>query len=186
MSTNFQKTPLVQSLGKVARAAANKSSWSAGKSYPCIVEEVHGPGIVTVNFQLTTKPFTFHNIMMPVAKPPYMQYPIKKGDKGFATAADASLGQMSGLGSDTPDPSVPVGNLSALSFVWLGHVDEEFIDADALVLYGNILCTPTELAFFGGTKITKQSLPAAATDEATTMILVNTMREMLIAYGLAE
>lgn len=134
MSTNFQKTPLVQNLTGMARAQADDSTWAQGKSFPCIVEEVLGPGIVTVNFQLSTAVFTLHNITMPVAKPPYVQYPIQKGDKGLAMSADVALAAMSGLGGGTPNPQSPTGNLSALYFVWLGNNKEVFVNPGAVTL----------------------------------------------------
>ena len=188
MSTNFQKTPLIQSLAVAGRGAAEDATWQQGKQYPCIVEEVVSPGIVTVNFQVSTSTFTLHNITMPVAKPPYIQYPIKKGDRGFATAADLPLGQMSGLGGGTADPNVPTGNLSALSFVWLGHLDEEFIDPDAVSVYGNVVCTPTELAFYGGSKVTKQSVIGAlsAITDGNAKAVLTSLIEALSAMNLIE
>ena len=42
------------------------------------------------------------------------------------------------------------------------------------------------LGFFGAVGVVKQTLPAEATDPATTMALVNAIRQMLIDHGLAE
>lgn len=134
LSTNFQKTPLIQSLAKAAALQAQKSAWSGGKSYPCTVDQVIGPGIVVVNFEMTNQPFTLHKIKMPVAKPPYIQYPIQKGDKGVAMSADAVLGAMSGLGGGNPNPQTPVGNLSALVFVWVGNSSEQFVNPEAVTI----------------------------------------------------
>lgn len=41
------------------------------------------------------------------------------------------------------------------------------------------------LSFFGGSPVAKQSLPAAATDAATTQALANALRTLIINYGLA-
>lgn len=50
-----------------------------------------------------------------------------------------------------------------------------------------IVCSaPTQtLGFFGATGIARQTLPAAATDAATTQTLVNSIRTMLLAHGMA-
>ncbi len=42
------------------------------------------------------------------------------------------------------------------------------------------------LGFFGATPVARQSLPAAATDAATTMALANAIRATLIARGLND
>lgn len=186
MSTNFQKTPLVQSLAKSARAQAQDAGWSSGKSYPCTVAEVVGPGIVVVNFEMSGEPFTLHQIKMPVAKPPYIKYPIKVGDKGVAMSADAQLGAMSGLGGGNPNPQTPVGNLSALMFVWLGNVAEEFLDSEAVTVFDNIVASADKLAFFGETKVAKQTLPGPASSGPSTEALANAIRTLLINYGLAS
>lgn len=186
MSTNFQKTPLVQSLGSLADSASRDAAWSSGQQYPCTVSEVVGPGIVKVNFQVANNVYTIHQIEMPVAKPPYVKFPIKVGDKGFATSASLSLGQMSGLGGETPDPNVPSGNLSCLAFVWLGNVDENFLDPDAVTVYDNLVIGSTELAFFGGSKTGKQEVTSPATDLGSAVTLVNSIRAALIAYGLVS
>lgn len=183
---NSQKTPLAQSLSKLAGGKANDATWQQPKTLPCTVAKVIGPSVVEVNFEVSTTPFTVPQLTIPVLKPPYVQYPIQVGDIGIALAADLRLAPITGLGTGTPSLTDTVGNLSTLCFVWLGHSSEAFIDPAALALYGNILCTPSALSFFAAPKVAKQSLPAAATDEATTMALANVIRTLLINYGLAS
>jgi hypothetical protein len=50
---------------------------------------------------------------------------------------------------------------------------------------GRISGTTAQLGFFETTPVAKQTLPAAATDDATERTLLNAVRALLIAYGLA-
>jgi len=134
MSDNTQKTPLAQSLNKFAAAKARDAVAALGKGLPCTVAEVNGPGIVTVNFAVATSPFTLPRVKMPVAKPPYIQYPIQVGDIGVALSADLRTGGLTGLGGGTPNLSDTVGNLSAMTFIWLGSTKEEFLNPAAVSL----------------------------------------------------
>lgn len=183
---NSQKTPLAQSLSKVSRTNAADATWEQPKTLPCTVTNVVGPSVVEVNFEVTSAPYTLSKQQIPILKPPYIQYPIQVGDIGIALAASVRLGQLTGLGTGVPSLQDTVGNLATLAFLWLGNSTESFVDPEALALYGNILCTPTALGFFASPKVAKQSLPAAATDEATTMALANGIRTLLINYGLAS
>ena len=183
---NSQKTPLAQSLTKVAQQRANDATFAQGKILPCSVVEVVGPGIVTVNFEVAAQPFTLPRMTMPVQKPPYVQYPIQVGDTGLAISADVRLGHISGLGTGIPSLQDASGNLSNMSFVWLGKKSEAFIDADALTLYDNIVCTPSALAFFGGSKVNKQTVTgvlSAITDTNAKAVLTSLITA-LANYGL--
>ena len=177
-SDNTQKTPLAQSLQKLGRAKAADALQGLGKGLPCTVAQVHGPGVVTVNFAVANKPATLPQVMMPVAKSPYINQPIQVGDVGVALSADLRTGGLTGLGTGTPNLQDTVGNLSALTFFWLGKKDQVFIDPDkdALELYGNMLLTPTKLAFFAGTKVTQQEITGAlssVTDAAAKAVLTS-------------
>lgn len=183
---NSQKTPLAQSLQKLIGVRAQDAINAIGKGLPCTVASVDGPGIVTVNFEVSVSPATLPQVQMPVNKPRYINYPIKVGDIGVALSADLRTGGLTGLGGGTPNIQDTVANMAAMTFFWLGHTNEEFIDADALELYGNILVTPDALGFFGGTKVAKQSVPGPATDLPTAIALANGIRAALIAYGLVE
>ena len=148
LNDNVQKTPLALSLQKLGQAKANDAVEGQGKCLPCTVSAVVSPSVVTVNFAVATSPSVLPKITMPVQKPPYIQYPIQVGDIGLAIPASVRIGGLTGLGAGTPNLKDTVGNLSALSFVWLGKSGDTFIDPDALVLYNNIVCTPSQLSFF--------------------------------------
>jgi hypothetical protein len=183
---NAQKTPLAQSLQKLGRAKANDAVQALGLGLPCTVASVQGPGIVTVNFAVATAPAALPQIMMPVNKPRYIKYPITVGDIGVALSADLRTGGLTGLGTGVPNLQDTVANLSAMTFFWLGKSDEEFLDAEALDLYSNILCTPTELAFFGGSKVTKKTVvgPLSAVEDASAKAVLTSLIAALAAYGL--
>lgn len=183
---NSQKTPLAQSLHKLGRAKAQDAVAMLGKGLPCTVTEVHGPGIVTVNFAVATSPAPLPQVKLAVNKPASIKYPIQVGDIGVALSADLKTGGLTGLGAGTPNLQDTVANLSALTFFWLGHADEEFLFPDALGLNDNIHVTAAELGFFGEAPVAKQSLPAAASDLPSAIALANAIRDALIAYGLAS
>jgi hypothetical protein len=186
MSANDQKTPLALSLQKFARAKAQDAVQALGKGLPCTVASVDGPGIVTVNFAVATLPAPLPQVQMPVHKPPTIQYPIAVGDIGVALSADLRTGGLTGLGTGAPNLLDTVGNLSAMTFFWLGKTSENFIDPTALTLYGNILCTPTQLSFFAGAKTTKQSVTGAlsAVTDTNAKAVLTSLIDALAAYGL--
>lgn len=183
---NFQKTPLAQSLQKLTRAKAQDAISALGKGLPCTVSQVIGPGIVVVNFAVNAVPASLPQMTVPVSKPPFIKYPIQVGDIGVVLSADVRTGGLTGLGLGTPNLSDTVGNLSALTFFWLGSSSEEFLDPDALDLYSNILCTPTSLSFFGGSRVAKQTVTgalSAVTDPAAKAVLTSIV-DALSAYSL--
>jgi len=186
VSSNEQKTPLAQSLNKFGAAKARDATQMLGKGLPCTVAQVISPGIVLVNFEVATTPFTLPQIKMPVSKDPYVQLPIQVGDKGVALSAGLRTGALTGLGGGTPNLQDTVGNLSAMTFFWLGHADEEFLDPEAYTIYRNITATPDKLGFFGAPKVSKATLPPAATDLPTVITLANAMRSYIILLGLAD
>lgn len=176
LDDNSQKTPLAQSLHKLGSAKAQDAVQALGKGLPCTVHSVDGPGIVTVNFEVATEPAPLPRTQMPVNKPSCIKYPIQVGDIGVALSAGLRTGGLTGLGAGVPNLKDTVGNLSAMTFFWLGKKDEEFIDPDALDLNGNILCTPDELAFFGGSKVSQQDITgalSAVTDPAAQAVLTS-------------
>lgn len=185
---NDQKIPLAQSLQKLGKAKATDAVAALGKGLPCTVAKVISPGIVIVNFEVTSTPSPLPQMEMPVGKPPYIKYPIKVGDPGVALSADVLTGALSGLGLGTPNVNDTVGNLSAMTFFWMGTLSEEFLDPDALDLYSNILCTPTELAFFGGSKTAKQTVsgPLSAIEDSAAKQVLTSLISALSAYNLIE
>jgi hypothetical protein len=134
MASNAQKTPLARSLNDFAAGRAQNAIQRLGKVLPCSVVKVAG-AIVTVKFEVREAPFTLPHATMPVFGPEYIRYPIQVGDKGMAVAADAYLGEMSGLGVGSADLSQRA-NLSQLVFLPHGHAKWFPVDGNAVVLYG--------------------------------------------------
>ena len=183
---NSQKTPLAQALQKLGRAKAQDAVQALGKGLPCTVSQVVSPGIVVVNFAVNALPASLSQLEMPVSKPPYIKYPIQIGDPGVALSADLRTGGLTGLGLGIPNLQDTVANLSAMTFFWLGTLSEEFLDPAALDLYSNILCTPTELAFFGGSKTTKKTVTGAlsAVTDPNAKAVLTSLIAALASYGL--
>jgi len=185
LQDNSQKTPLSQSLHKFGAQKAQDAVAALGKGLPCTVAKVDGPGIVTVNFAVAQTP-PLPQVQMPVVKFPYIQYPIQVGDPGVALSADLRTGGLTGLGKGVPNLYDTAGNLAAMAFFPLGVLSEAAVDPEALVMYGNIIASPDALGFFATPKVAKQTLAAAASDLPTVITLANSIRDALIAYGLAE
>ena len=57
----------------------------------------------------------------------------------------------------------------------------QFLGPDVLVANAE-----GKLAFFGATPIVEQTVAAAASDAATTLALANSIRTILLAYGLVK
>lgn len=183
---NSQKFPFGVSMNTMVRGKAQDAIQALGKGLPCTVAAIVGPGIVTVNFEVSTSPAPLPQMTMPVGKPPYIQYPIQVGDIGVALSADLRTGGITGLGAGTPSLGDTVGNLSAMTFFWLGSTKEEFVDPEAVVIYENIVCTPTQLGFFGHSKETKQSVTGAlsAVTDVNAKAVLTSLIHALSQYGL--
>lgn len=186
MAGNELKTPLAQSLNRIGDKRASDALAALGKGLPCTVASIVSPGIVIVNFEVEAIPFALQKIKMPVCKHNSIQYPIQIGDPGVALSADLRTGAITGLSSSKARLTDTVGNMSAMTFFWLGQLNEETIDPDALCLNGNIAVTPSELGFFASAKVVQQSIATAATDLDSCIALANAIRDLLITYGLAE
>ncbi len=186
MSGNELKTPLAQNLNLVGDRRASDAVAKLGKGLPCTVVSIVSPGIVMVNFEVEAIPFALPQIKMAVSKHSSIQFPIKAGDPGVALSADLRTGAQTGLSSTKARLTDTVANLSAMTFFWLGHLNEEALDPDALCLNGNMAITADALGFFAKDKVAQQSIAPAATDLGTCVTLANSIRTLLIAYGLAE
>lgn len=186
MIGNEYKTPLAQNLNLLGDKRASDAVAMLGKGLPCTVDSVVSPGIVIVNFEVEAIPFALPQIKMPVCKHKSIQYPIKKGDPGVALSADLRTGALSGLSSSRARLTDTVANLSAMTFFWLGQLNEEWLDEDALTLNGNIAVTEDKLGFFAKDKVSQQTIAPMATDIGTCITLANSIRTLLINYGLAE
>lgn len=136
--TDWAKKPLGASLNLVARKRAQQAIQLTGRALPCTVKRVVQSGIVQVNFEVNAAPFTLPQVIVPVLGSEYVRLPLQPGARGMVLAADARLGQMSGLGGGTPDLTQP-GNLTALVFVPIGStLWPPLPDGDApyTVIYG--------------------------------------------------
>jgi hypothetical protein len=134
---NAQKTPLARTLSQFAQGKALDEIAKRGQALPGHVIAVSGP-IVTVNFDVSGA--TLPQVTMPLIGAEYIRYPIQVGDKGYAAAADAYLGGVSGLGGGTADLALR-GNLSALVWVPIGNKNwtvPPSSDANTLALYGKL------------------------------------------------
>lgn len=186
---NSQKTPLAQSLLRLARSRGQDATSRLGLSLPCTVSQVTSPWVVEVNFEVSG-PWTLPKMTVPVLGSPRIADPIKVGDKGVTLAASSRLGGLSGLGSGTPNLQDQPGNLSCLGFIWLGSTDLITIDPEALALNGNIAVTPTQLGFFANPKVDKQSLTGALSDvsDAAAKAVLQSIVDALCdsGYGLTK
>lgn len=165
MADNAQVTPIGRSLNKIARGKALDQIQQTGRSLPCVVVGITG-AIVTVSFQVTAQPgqtaITIPNATIPIMESEYVRLPIQVGCKGFAIAADAYLGGMSGLGGGTAT-TVQNANLSALAFAPIGNSTWTTVDGSVLTMYGPngvklsdqggasiVSITPTEISLTSG------------------------------------
>jgi len=132
--SNAQKTPLGHSLNRIAIARAGEAIQKLGKALPCSVVKVSG-AIITVKFEVQSG-FTLPNVAIPLFGPEYIRYPIKAGDKGVAYPCAVNIGNMSGLGPNTPSELTEPGNLGALVFFPIGNSSWSAVDANAVTVYG--------------------------------------------------
>jgi len=134
---DYLKRSLGGSLNKIATQRALDQIQITGKSLPAQVTKVISSGIVEVSFQVNSDPATLPNVIVPIEYPEYIRYPIKVGDKGMVISADVMIGNMTGLGSGVPNLNSTPGNLSALSFMFLGNTAwSPADDPQAVVIYG--------------------------------------------------
>lgn len=186
-----QKTPLAQSLHRLGAAKAGDAVQLTGKSLPCTVKTVINPWVVEVSFAVNSAPWTLQPVRMPVLAPPYIAYPIQVGDAGRAVASDYREGSLTGLGSGTPNLTDKPANLSCLGFVWLGNTSWATPDPNAVVIAGpnktaNLVIGDTQLAFFGGAKVSKQTVTGALSSvtDANAKAVLTSIITALTNYGL--
>lgn len=143
-ATNVQKVPFARSLNDAMRDRASNAVQLVGKTLPCSVTRRVSSKIVTVKFEINAAPFTLPPVTMPVFGSEYIREPIQVGCKGMAIAADAYLGQISGLGSGTATLNQQA-NLSDLMFMPMGNAGLADVDLNKLVLYGQdgVIIRPT-------------------------------------------
>ncbi|WP_321868610.1 hypothetical protein [Paraburkholderia tropica] len=161
------RRPFVTSLDNGQRNAASTAVKQSAQEWPCTVTKVEG-SIVTVSFQVQT-PFTLQTMRIPMFGPEWVRYPIQEGTKGYAMAADTTLGHMSGLGSSTVPNTDQKPNLSSLVFMPIANVGwSATIDPNKLELYGpdGVVLHPTG----NGSNVTLDtSTISAAANETITL-----------------
>lgn len=183
---DYTKKPLNRSLIETAENAAARALSQQGKALPCSVAKVISSGVVEVNFEVTSQ-WSLPRVIVPVAAPTYIRYPIQVGDLGMVFSADAALGGVTGLGGGLADLASQPGNLSALVFVWLGNKNwPAALDPNALELWRNITLSPTALGFFGQGKTTKKTVSGAlsAVSDPAAKAVLTSLIQALAAYGL--
>lgn len=183
---NGQKTPLALSLHRLGEAKSQDRQQLVGKSLPCRVKAVVSPWIVTVEFAVASQPYTLQPVTVPVLAPPYVAYPIQVGDAGRFISSDHREGALSGLGAGVPSLNDVPGNLSCGGFVWLGNTAWTTPDPDAVVTWGNLVVGQSQLAFFGGAKVSRQDVTGAlssVTDPAAKAVLTSLI-DALANYAL--
>lgn len=132
---NYSKTPLGQSLNRIATQVTATAVQQFGKALPCSVVKVVGQ-IVTVNFEIQAPGLTLPGrVVMPIATSRYDWVPVQVGDTGVTMPADAYLGGISGLGGGVADLT-PRANLAALVFVPVAKASWTVPDAGQRVVQG--------------------------------------------------
>lgn len=156
--SSVQKTPLTRTLNRFATKRAVEVIQRLGRSLPGTVLSVSG-SIVTVNLEV--KGETLDQVTMPVFGPEYIRYPIQAGGKGVCFPVDTFIGNVTGLGSGTPDDTLQ-GNLSTL--VWFPVANKNWTlppgaDANTLAMYGALATLLLDsLAGHGSVKLTSTSI----------------------------
>jgi hypothetical protein len=132
-SGNYIKTPLGETLNRIAIEVAKTVIQQLGKALPCSVVAVDGQ-IVTVKFEISTE-FTIPQVTVPIAGAEYIRFPTQVGDTGVCFPASAYLGGITGLGGGIAGLTQPM-NLEALVFFPIGKTSFFVVNPNALVLYG--------------------------------------------------
>lgn len=131
---NFRKSPPAEWLPKLARTHAKSVNEHNSKALPATVLSISGR-IVTVHFEVDCNP-ALPPFPMPIAESEYVRTPIQPGCKGVVLSADASLEQMSGLGTHRPALGVGTVNFGCCVFLPLTNAQWEKLDNNMLHLYG--------------------------------------------------
>ncbi|QRN55260.1 phage baseplate assembly protein [Dyella caseinilytica] len=134
MASNWLKLWVQGNLGKLATNRARNEIQSTGRCLPCSVVGVNG-ALVTVKFEVNSKPWTLPQITIPIAESQWIRAPIQIGDKGITIPADVLIGNISGLGVGVPTMARP-GNLSALSFLPISSKNFSPVNTNAAFVSG--------------------------------------------------
>jgi hypothetical protein len=114
MNGNFQRTPIGESIQRIAREGVGTQLQREAKALPCSVVSVNGQ-FVTVKFEVNSGIFTLPNITIPINTSEYDWIPVQVGDLGYTQAADVALAAVSGVSSNVPN-LVQGMNLTSLVF----------------------------------------------------------------------
>lgn len=128
------KTPVGDSLNRVAQQRATDALIQTGRELPCHVVVVSGQ-LVTVSFDVLTDQ-TLPNVTIPIATSLYDWLPVKVGDRGITRAADTDISAVSGQGTGTARLDQRPGNLSALVFAPIANATWTVPDPTQRVVRG--------------------------------------------------
>jgi hypothetical protein len=150
MASTSQKLNYGVTDSKVGQDQATGKVHNVPKRLPVSVVSIDKTNsIITLKFETDGMPYTLPNVTVPLSGPEYIRYPIKPqtmqqggqsggggsggqgqgqgqmmpGDFGFVTSADSNIGNMSGLGPNTPANFTLPANLSPLIFTLMGNKD---------------------------------------------------------------
>lgn len=115
--TDFLKKPMAPGLQRAMRDRSDDQIQIEGKSLPCTITAIVGPGLVQVKFEIQSG-FTLPEVTVPVQASQFVQVPFFVGMPGIVQAADASLYGVSGRGGVAS--LVKQGNLACLAFTPVG------------------------------------------------------------------
>ena len=131
---NAQKLNFGFTLGQAARQRALDHIHLTGKNLPASIVSKKG-SIATVKFE-TDQTYTLPNVTIPVHTPEWLRIPYQKGDFGVVISGDVTIGNVTGLGPNTPPSFTRPGNLAPLIFVPVGNTNFKKVDDNKHVAYG--------------------------------------------------
>lgn len=134
MAANFLKLWVQGNLNKLAVNRARNEIQGTGRALPCSVVSVSG-SLVTVKFEINSKPWTLPQITIPKAESQWIRAPIQKGDAGITIPADVLIGNVTGLGGGVPTMARP-GNLSALVFLPVANKNFSSVNTNQAYIAG--------------------------------------------------
>lgn len=134
MAANNLKLWVQSNLNKLAVNRARNEIQNTGRCLPCSVVAVNG-SLVTVKFEVNSRPWTLPQITIPKAESQWIRMPIQVGDAGITIPADVLIGNISGLSGGVPTMAKP-GNLSALVFLPVASKNFSSVNASAAYIAG--------------------------------------------------
>lgn len=128
------KTPLADTLSRVAAQRAADALITLGQELPCHVTAIQGQ-LVTVAFDVDWD-YPLPDVTIPIATSVYDWLPIEVDTRGVTRAADVSIAAAAGQGTGTPKLSQKPANLSALVFAPIANATWSVPDPTQRVVQG--------------------------------------------------